>query len=165
MDIDTPLVIWAAEDDVQRPLDDVNPIHDFKNQCGRVQDCAFAGPSSSSSMSAGLTPIRLVAAGTNHEISIFDYLRRDKLGQIQLDAAITSLTVSQDNLEILVNLNQDEVWLLGLEDGVIHQKFRGIQQNQYVIKSCFGGATESFVVSGSEGTFDSKLAYGRSADQ
>ena len=46
-----------------------------------------------------------------------------------------------------------EILYLELETGSIVRKFEGHDQGQYVLRSCFGGATENFVLSGSAGEF------------
>ena len=44
-----------------------------------------------------------------------------------------------------------EILYLELETGSIIRKFEGHDQGQYVLRSCFGGATENFILSGSAG--------------
>ena len=48
--------------------------------------------------------------------------------------------------------NLQEILYLELESGSVLRKFEGHDQGQYVLRSCFGGATENFVLSGSAGT-------------
>lgn len=52
---------------------------------------------------------------------------------------------------MLVNLSNGEIQLLEIETGVLIRTFEGQSQGTYIIRSCFGGAAENFVLSGSEG--------------
>lgn len=78
-------------------------------------------------------------------------MRREKLRHINFDHRLTSISLSTDGREMLINLESSEIWTLGVEDGEMRRKYRGLRQGKYVIRSCFGGATEGFVVSGDEG--------------
>jgi len=52
-------------------------------------------------------------------------------------------------------LANQEVELWDMITMELVRKFKGQKQGEFVIKSCFGGADENFVVSGSEG----KITY------
>lgn len=70
-----------------------------------------------------------------------------------LPARLTCVTVTRDSRYILVNLSSGEIHLLDIENGEPIRTFKGQEQGNYIIRSCFGGAAENFVLSGSEGTF------------
>ncbi|XP_021722150.1 WD repeat-containing protein 26-like [Chenopodium quinoa] len=64
---------------------------------------------------------------------------------------ITSLSVSADGKFFIVNLNSQEIHLWDVEGKWRKPlKYTGHKQNQYVIRSCFGGFNSSFIASGSE---------------
>eukprot|EP00127_Corallochytrium_limacisporum_P004663 Clim_evm17s172 gene=Clim_evmTU17s172 len=67
---------------------------------------------------------------------------------------ITSLCLSKNDCHVLVNITDQEVHLWDLKEGRLTQKYYGHSQERFVIRSCFGGYNEVFVVSGSE---DSKI--------
>jgi WD40 repeat protein len=64
---------------------------------------------------------------------------------------ITSLALSADSRYVTVNLSSQEIHLWELEKKSLVQHYRGHKQGRFVIRSCFGGANQAFVVSGSEG--------------
>ena len=92
--------------------------------------------------------------------SSIQVLRLDTRSQASRDLGdnCTSLSMSADGRSILVNLSAQEVHLYDLARSVdvLDEKappvmcYRGQKQGRYVIRSCFGGRDESFVVSGSE---------------
>eukprot|EP00793_Prasinoderma_coloniale_P004155 PRCOL_00006331-RA len=106
-----------------------------------------------------------VSADGNTLVSIvsessIQVLRLDTRSQASRDLGdnCTSLSMSADGRSILVNLSAQEVHLYDLARSVdvLDEKappvmcYRGQKQGRYVIRSCFGGRDESFVVSGSE---------------
>jgi WD40 repeat protein len=63
------------------------------------------------------------------------------------------MCLADDGRHVLVNVSSDsrpEVHLWDLEEQAIVQRFRGHRQARYVIRSCFGGIRNSFVICGSE---------------
>ncbi|GAA5877585.1 hypothetical protein JCM16303_003387 [Sporobolomyces ruberrimus] len=108
-------------------------------------------PSRQSSRSA--TPqINLSAPlGARHEkrISVYDLAKRELLYEVVQPSELTSVEISQDSKYAIINHAPKEILYLELESGSIVRKFEGHDQGQYVLRSCFGGATENFVLSGS----------------
>lgn len=170
-----PLVVWSVN-----TISDKDYLHIFglpnptsvansqtkfsTNQDFRVQSCSIATlspssasleafPNDQSSSDLANRPVRLAAVCTNKSIHIFDYHTRQKLNLIQIGYEITSLTYSRDGLELLANLSNGELWTVDGESGTVNMKFFGRGQEEFVIRSCWGGATEGVVVSGGEGEY------------
>ncbi|GAA5987610.1 hypothetical protein JCM5350_001895 [Sporobolomyces pararoseus] len=108
-------------------------------------------PSRQSSRSA--TPqIHLTAPlGARHEkrISVYDLVQKELLYEVVQPSELTSVEISKDSKYAIVSHAPKEILYLELETGSIIRKFEGHDQGQYVLRSCFGGATENFVLSGS----------------
>lgn len=47
-----------------------------------------------------------------------------------------------------------EILYIDLQDGTIVRRYAGHTQGEYVLQSCFGGALQNFILSGSEGESD-----------
>ncbi|KAG6543153.1 hypothetical protein Mapa_015402 [Marchantia paleacea] len=72
---------------------------------------------------------------------------------IEEEKPITSLSVSKDGRYLLVNLVSQEIHLWDIfEDDKTSKpfKYKGHRQERYVIRSCFGGSDQAFILSGSE---------------
>ena len=95
--------------------------------------------------------VRLAAMCVDKTVSVFDYHRHEKIKTISIGHALTCVSLSSDGHEMLLNLNCNEIWSVGVDDGEVGQKYHGQKQGTFVIRSCYGGATEGFVVSGGEG--------------
>jgi hypothetical protein len=64
---------------------------------------------------------------------------------------LTSVTISKDSRHMLISMSPDEIKLMEIDTGETVRTFKGHTQKQYIIRSAFGGASDGFVVSGSEG--------------
>lgn len=94
---------------------------------------------------------RLVAL-LESRILVFDPLTRQKIADWPMpEGRLTSVQISKDSRHMLVGINENRIKLIVIDSGEELQTFRGHQQSSYVIRSAFGGANETFVVSGSEG--------------
>ncbi|KAL2649332.1 hypothetical protein R1flu_017460 [Riccia fluitans] len=73
---------------------------------------------------------------------------------IEEEKPITSLSVSKDGRYLLVNLVSQEIhlWDIGEDEKTSKptRKYKGHRQGRYVIRSCFGGSDQAFILSGSE---------------
>lgn len=85
------------------------------------------------------------------------------LHTIQENKPITSLALSRDSTALLVMFSSTTVPFVGvsqvqsisLYDTRTHKLIRkvsGLAQTTFVLRACFGGVGENFIVSGSEGT-------------
>ncbi|CAJ0906624.1 6687_t:CDS:2, partial [Entrophospora sp. SA101] len=69
-------------------------------------------------------------------------------------ANVTSICLSNDCRYALVNLSTEKIHLWDIEENRLVRKYYGQKQGKFVIRSCFGGIDQGFIVSGSE---DSKI--------
>eukprot|EP01134_Creolimax_fragrantissima_P001283 CFRG1283T1 len=91
----------------------------------------------------------LVAICHEKKIRMYDMLTFAE-EQIQESDSITSLCVSADSKHVLVNLSSQEIHLWHILEKRLVTKYYGQKQGKFVIRSCFGGFNDAFVVSGSE---------------
>ncbi|KAL5117382.1 hypothetical protein ACEQ8H_004698 [Pleosporales sp. CAS-2024a] len=105
---------------------------------------------------------RLVVVSENSMIA-YDFVTYDRICEWRSDdVKLTSVAISKDSRHMLVSMSPDEIKLMEIDTGDTIRTFKGHSQKQFIIRSVFGGANESFVVSGSE---DSKIYIWRSNGQ
>ncbi|RXG43677.1 hypothetical protein VDGE_01283 [Verticillium dahliae] len=92
----------------------------------------------------------LVAVDDSQSIHIYNAVTRKLECTMKLDSRPTSVSISVDSRHLLVNKQNDEAQLIDLVARKPVQKFLGHTGGACLIRSAFGGANESFVVSGSE---------------
>lgn len=104
---------------------------------------------------------RLVCIDSDRTITVFDAEKHTKIRSMKEAMWLTSCTLSADNVSLLVNTtsnSQDQSKIVGesemhvwnIESGRLERKFLGYEQVQFVIRGCFGGYGEQFVLCGSE---------------
>ncbi|KAG2041821.1 WD40-repeat-containing domain protein [Suillus americanus] len=81
---------------------------------------------------------------------IYDLKTRQVELSVHMEGELTSVKISEDSRYALINHAPDEIHLWDLEEFRLTRKFTELQQGHYVIRSCFGGITGNFVISGSE---------------
>lgn len=116
-----------------------HPIYMWPNGF-RVQDCA-------------ITPDgrRLLAADVEEKIHVYNFMTHEEEYCLPLKSKPTSVAVSKDSRQMLVNLSEGQIQLIDIDTTNVIRRFQGQKQGSFVIRSTFGGAAENFVVSGSEG--------------
>lgn len=92
----------------------------------------------------------LVAADNITTIYVYNASTRELEYELDLGTQPTSLSMSQDSTSLLVNKADSEAQLIDLRTRSTLHKFLGHKIDRFIIRSTFGGANESFVVSGSE---------------
>ncbi|KAM0558553.1 hypothetical protein ACHAPJ_004748 [Fusarium lateritium] len=92
----------------------------------------------------------LVAVDNLHTIHVYNAVTRELEFDMELKARPTSVSISQDSRHLLVNKCNGEAQLIDLLTRNSVQKFFGHTGGEFLIRSSFGGANESFVLSGSE---------------
>ncbi|KIV92821.1 hypothetical protein PV10_04087 [Exophiala mesophila] len=92
----------------------------------------------------------LVVLDPQNIIRVFDLHTYREEPPIKTTGKMTSISLSRDGSTVLVNFAMGEVHLIDLVSREVIRRFTGQKQGEFVIRSCFGGAAENFVVSGSE---------------
>ena len=94
------------------------------------------------------------------QIVVYNFESREEDYTINLKSKMTCINVSHDSRYMLINMAHGEVQLIEIDTAEIVRRFLGQQQGEYMIRSCFGGADQNLVISGSEGNrnFESSLA-------
>ncbi|TPX33339.1 hypothetical protein SmJEL517_g03751 [Synchytrium microbalum] len=93
---------------------------------------------------------KMIAICHEKKIRLYDLETRTETTCIQETDSITSICVANDSRHVLVNLSVKEIHLWDLEERRLLKKFVGQQQGRFVIRSCFGGVNQNFILSGSE---------------
>jgi WD repeat-containing protein 26 len=93
----------------------------------------------------------LVAVDHLNKIHVYNAVTRELEYERELKSRPTSVAISEDSQHLLVNRRDGEAQLIDLATRNVVQKFLGHTGGDYLIRASFGGANESFVVSGSEG--------------
>ncbi|KAF8460623.1 WD40-repeat-containing domain protein [Kalaharituber pfeilii] len=97
---------------------------------------------------------RLVVISAEKMVHVYDYITRDLEYECNLGSELTSVAVSKDSKYMIINMSTlQEVHLYDIESTTLIQRFIGQKQGEFVIRSCFGGADENLVLSGSEDGF------------
>ncbi|KAI9158675.1 WD repeat-containing protein [Paramyrothecium foliicola] len=92
----------------------------------------------------------LVAVNDQQTVHIYNANTRELEYDMELKARPMSVAISDDSRHLLVNKRDGEAQLIDLISKQSVQKFLGHTGGEYLIRSAFGGANESFVISGSE---------------
>ncbi|XXG99788.1 hypothetical protein Hte_006129 [Hypoxylon texense] len=92
----------------------------------------------------------LVASNAGNHIYVYNFVTRELEYQMDLQVRLTSITISQNSRHLLVNHNNGVAQLIDLVLREPVQSYAGFTGGQWMIRSSFGGANESFVISGSE---------------
>ncbi|KAK1835396.1 WD40-repeat-containing domain protein [Podospora conica] len=93
---------------------------------------------------------RLVAMDDQQSVHVYNFRTRELEYELNLKSTPTSVSISQDSRFLLVNKSDGEAQLIDMVTRDVIQKYRGHVGGEYMIRSGFGGANESFVISGSE---------------
>ncbi|TFK30111.1 WD repeat-containing protein [Coprinopsis marcescibilis] len=102
---------------------------------------------------AGIANIDAAPPGSSkggHKMVVYDMNTKEQIWTIRLDGELTSLKVSQNSQYALINHAPEVIYLYDIQNGRLANKYVGQQQGHHIIKSCFGGANGTFIVSGSE---------------
>jgi len=99
---------------------------------------------------------RLVAMDHETHIYVYNFVTRELEYKMDMKGKMGSVIISQNSRHLLVNKLDGEARLLDLETRETIRIFTVLgRQKPDLIRATFGGANESFVVSGSEGKAES----------
>ena len=93
----------------------------------------------------------MVTISPEKQIFVYNYVTREEEYSILLKTKMTCISISRDSRYMLVNMADNEVQLIDIESAEIVRRFLGQKQQEFVIRSTFGGADENLIISGSEG--------------
>ncbi|TGO26526.1 hypothetical protein BPAE_0057g00020 [Botrytis paeoniae] len=100
-----------------------------------------------------LTPdgSRLVAIEHLTHLYVYNFITRELEYELDLKVQLCSISVSDNSRHLLIHCNSGETRMLDIDTGETIRTFvSGDKGGEFIIRSSFGGANESFVVSGSE---------------
>ncbi|KAI5780824.1 WD40 domain-containing protein [Geopyxis carbonaria] len=93
---------------------------------------------------------KLVAVCTDKHFHVYDFNDWKNKRSYNFKCMLTCVQTSDDSRHAIVNTNAREVVLVDLDTGKVVQRYTGQIQDKWVIRGCFGGTDEHFVLSGSE---------------
>lgn len=138
--LDTPLCHWSLRGNR-------DPLYMWKEGF-RVQDCVITHDGK-----------RLIVADTEGKIHVYNFHTHLEEYCLSLKGTATSVAISRDSRNMLVNLAGGQIQLIDIETTDVIRSFTGQKQGTYIIRSIFGGAAETLVFSGSEGEIRRFLTY------
>ena len=94
---------------------------------------------------------RVVAADNFSKVHVYNLHTHEEEYCLSLPYNANSVSVSRDSRYMLVNISGGEIEMIDIETTDVIRHFKGQKQSNCVIRSIFGGAAETFVLSGSEG--------------
>ena len=98
----------------------------------------------------------LVAMTNETQIYIYNFVTRELEQEVDMEVKMGSISISQDSRYLLINKFNGEAQMFDLQTMEAVRSFvSGDTTGEFVIRSSFGGANESFVTVGSEGRFAS----------
>ena len=95
----------------------------------------------------------LATIDNKKRLSIFDLVDRDQDYQIVMttSSSLASIAISRDSKTVLVGFKDGESKLFNMRTKELLNTFIGQEHTDFIIRSAFGGAQDSFITSGSEG--------------
>ncbi|KFY48133.1 hypothetical protein V495_01585 [Pseudogymnoascus sp. VKM F-4514 (FW-929)] len=92
----------------------------------------------------------LVATDTENHLHVYNFTTRELEYEMDFKVRLTSVSFTKDSNYILISKIDGEIRLFSIENRKSIRTFAGQKPGKFVIRSVFGGADESFVISGSD---------------
>lgn len=82
---------------------------------------------------------------------MYNFITRELEYELDMEIRVCSVAISANSRYLLVNRVDGETRMLDLDTRECVREFRGQAVEKFVIRASYGGANESFVLTGSEG--------------
>jgi len=92
----------------------------------------------------------VLAADTHHRLRSYNFEELSDYSVLQEDHGIMTFTLDDNDRYALLNVATQGLHMWDVEERCLVRKFVGITQGFYTVYSCFGGADQNFIASGSE---------------
>lgn len=93
----------------------------------------------------------MVAIDVLNHVHVYDFAAREPEYKFDLRSKPSSISISQNSAQMLIGMGNGECRLIDIETREVVKTFPGRKPGEFVVHTNFGGANESFVISGSEG--------------
>jgi hypothetical protein len=94
-----------------------------------------------------------VAVDNENHVHVYNFVTRELEYEIDLKKNLASVSISSDSRSLLINKTDGEARMLDIDTRETIRIFNtGDRVGKFIIRASFGGANESFVITGSEGT-------------
>ena len=94
---------------------------------------------------------RLVAMNCENHVYVYNFVTREMQYEIDFKTPLSSVDISYDSRYLLIKKSNGEIRMLDIETRETIREFgEAGKPSTVVIRSSFGGANESFVITGSE---------------
>lgn len=105
----------------------------------------------------------LVAMGHETFVHVYNFVTRELEYELDMKAVgLSSVSISQNSRYLLVNKSDGEARMIDLDTRETYRTFKsGAKGGNFIIRATYGGANESFVIFGSEGSSYKALLFSR----
>ncbi|KAI0598083.1 WD40-repeat-containing domain protein [Biscogniauxia sp. FL1348] len=142
--------IWAPDGEsfITGSLDKNNSLVQWSLSGERIYD--WNSPHRVEDLAASPDGRWLVAMDDKTNIYVYNLATRELEYKVDLKSRLTSVSISQNSRHLLVNRRDGIAQLIDLVLREPVQSYKGHSGGDFMIRSAFGGADESFIISGSE---------------
>ncbi|KAF9532157.1 WD40 repeat-like protein [Crepidotus variabilis] len=158
--LDRKITIWNADGKLRDSwgttairLTDFSITPDFKRLIAvGMEDVPPYYPPSEPTRDGSLPPggVSQPVTKAAHRMLVFDLATKQTEFSVKFEGDLTSVKTSEDSKYLLINHSPNEVQIWDLRTMRTIRRYSNLKQSRHVIRSCFGGVDENFIVSGSE---------------